>query len=515
MHKLSNSCRTLKIFVELLSNAQTFKLFSFAITLFFIGSLSTKGQTSQKTLTLEEVIDLSRDQSLDALVARHQFLADYWEFRSFKAKYRPKLTLRSEFPQFSRAIKKYQKADGSYTYIEDNVNTTSLNLDMRQNIGYTGGQLFVSSDLQRIDEFGNIRDHNYMSTPISIGYRQPMLFYNEYKWEKKIEPLKFQEAKQKYLEALEEATIHGVHHFFNLLLAQKILEIARTNYANADTLFSISQERFKIGTIAENELMNMKLSLLNAETSMNEAKIDLRAAKIRLRSYLGFNESIAIDLSVPSDLPEISIDVTKAAALAKENNPEIINFERQMLQARQHVAQTKAEKGPNANLFASFGLTQKAEEFANAYQSPQNQQSLRVGLEIPLVDWGLGKGRYRMARSRQEVIKADIERSKKEFEQNVALDVMRFNLQDDQVRVKEQASITAQQRYKITRKRFLVGKVSVLELNDASAQQDQAKRNYIQSLRNYWQDYYEIRRMTLYDFLNQTKLTESFDALHE
>jgi outer membrane protein TolC len=386
---------------------------------------------------------------------------------------------------------------------------------MRQNIGITGGQLFVSSDLQRIDEFGNIRGHSYMSTPIRIGYRQPMLFYNEYKWEKKIEPLKYKEAKKEYLEALEEATIRGVNHFFQLLLAQKNLEIARTNYANADTLFNISRERFKIGTIAENELMNMKMSLLNAKTERNEARVNLQAAKIRLRSYLGFNETVDIELMAPTQVPGLSIEVSKAIELAKENNPEIINYEKQLLQARQDVAQTKAEKGPNANLFASFGLTQKAEEFANAYQSPQNQQSLRLGLEVPLVDWGLGKGRYRMAQSRQEVIRADIERSKREFEQNVALDVMRFNLQDDQVEVKEQANLTAQQRYEITRKRFLVGKVSVLELNDASRQQDQAKRNYIRALRNYWQDYYEIRRMTLYDFIEQTKLSKEFDELHQ
>jgi outer membrane protein TolC len=92
---------------------------------------------------------------------------------------------------------------------------------------------------------------------------------------------------------------------------------------------------------------------------------------------------------------------------------------------------------------------------------------------------------------------------------------MQFNLQDDQVEVKQQANLTAQQRYEITQKRFLVGKVSVLELNDASRQQDEAKRNYIQSLRNFWQDYYQIRRMTLYDFMDRQKLTEEFDQLHE
>jgi outer membrane protein TolC len=138
-----------------------------------------------------------------------------------------------------------------------------------------------------------------------------------------------------------------------------------------------------------------------------------------------------------------------------------------------------------------------------------------VGLELPLLDWGLGEGRYRMAQSREEVIKADIERSVREFEQNVALNVMKFNLQDDQVRVKYEANLTARKRYEITQRRFLVGKVSVLELNDASQKQDEAKRNYIQSLRNYWYDYYTIRRMTLFDFIEGVELGAEFDELVE
>ena len=525
--KPSNSSQTLcRTLVKLLSNSyQTLvkrilcqtpvKLLVFAILLFFSGTFVTKGQQTTKELTLDQVIDLARDQSLGALVAKHRFRASYWEFRSYKARYLPRITLQSDFPQFSRALKKYQNPDGSYSYVEDNVNTSTLDLTMQQNIGLTGGYLRVNTDLQRIDQFGENRAHFYRSSPVSISYHQPNLFYNEYRWEKEIEPLKYQEARKEYLASLEEVTIQAVNYFFDLLLAQKNLEIARANYANADTLYRISQKRYEIGTIAENELMNMKLSYLNAETNRNEARVNLQGARIRLRSFLGFNENVALELTAPSDVPDLTIDASKATELAVENNPQMVNFKKQLLQARQNVAQAKANKGLNADLFARFGLTQQATEFSNVYKNPQNQESITVGMEVPLADWGRAEGRYRMAQSSQEVTKANVEQSKREFRQNVALRVMKFNLQDDQVEVKEQANQTAQQRYDITRKRFLVGKISVLELNDASRQQDESMRNYIQSLRNFWQDYYEIRRMTLYDFMDQQKLTEEFDELHE
>ena len=472
-------------------------------------------QQTVRALKLDEVIRLAREQSLQAIMAKHQFRADYWEFRSYKAKYLPNVTLRSQFPQFRRAIKEYQNPDGSYQYIEDNVNTSSLNLDLTQNIGWTGGRLFVSSDLQRIDEFGDDSRHSYMSTPIRIGYNQPVLFYNEYKWEKKIEPLKYEQARKEYLSNLEEATIRAVNYYFDLILAQRNLEIARSNYANADTLYKISQKRFEIGTIAENELMQMKLSYLNAGADLNETKINLKAAQLRLRSFLGFNENVELHLKAPNHIPEVEIDASRAVDLAEENNPRITDYEKQLLQVKQEVAKAKSEKGPNASLFASFGLTQEAGDFANVYQSPQNQQRLTLGVEIPIVDWGLGKGRYKMAQSRQQMVKTDIKRSRKEFEQNIGLRVMKFNLQDDQVKVKHQAELTAQKRYDITKKRFMVGKVDVLDLNVASNEKDVAKRNYVSSLRNYWLDYFEIRQITLYDFLKDKPLEADFQELRQ
>jgi outer membrane protein TolC len=478
-----------------------------------LSPLSTLAQDIKKEFTLEEVIQLAREQSLQAIVARHQYRADYWEFRSYKAKYLPKVTLRSELPRFRRAIKEYQNPDGSYQYIEENVNTSSLNLDLSQNIGLTGGQLFVSSDLQRIDEFGDNNRHFYMSTPISIGYNQPVLFYNEYKWEKQIEPLKYEKARKQYLSNLEEATINAVNYYFDLMLAQKNLEIARNNYANADTLYTISQKRYQIGTIAENELMQMKLSYLNAGADLNEAKINLKGARIRLRSFLGFNEQVEITLKEPDKIPDIDIEVSRAVDLAEENNPRLMDYEQQLLQAKRDVAKAKSEKGPNASLFASFGLTQEARGFAEVYNNPQNQQRFTLGLEIPLVDWGLGEGRYRMAQSRQDMIKTDIKRSRREFEQNVGLRVMKFNLQDEQVKVKRQAELTAQKRYDITKKRFLVGKVDVLDLNVASNEKDVAKRNYISALRNYWLDYFEIRQITLFNFREDQPLKAEFDEM--
>ena len=486
----------------------------YLIVLFIIIFLPLIGQEKViEELTFDEVIQLAREQSPDAIMAKHQFRANYWEFRTYKADFRPNLSLGTTFPEFNRAIKKYQNPDGTYTYVEDNLNSSSVNLNLRQNVGFTGGQIFATSNLTRLDVFGDDNSISYLSTPISIGYRQPVLFYNEYKWQKKIEPLKYEEAKKKYISSLEDVSLKAVSYFFDLALAQQNLQVAHINYSNADTLYQIATGRYNIGTIAENELMQMELSVLNAGSSMNSALVDLEIRKFRLRSFLGFNEKVNLKLIITKEIPELTVDVDQALEIARTNNPDIIAFERQLIEAERDVAKAKSDKGLQADLFASIGYTQQSDNLADVYINPQDQQSFALGLNIPILDWGLGRGRYKMAQSSQEVIRTTIKQSRNDFVQSVYLNVMQFNLQDDQLLIAAKSDTIAQKRYDMTKQRFLIGKVDVLDLNVSLSEKDVAKTNYISALRKYWSNFYNLRKITLYDFIKDQSLDTDFDEL--
>jgi len=472
---------------------------------------------SQQTilsLTLDEVIELAKEQSPMAIMARHRFRGSYWEYRTHMAKFRPGLTLSSVVPELTRSIEKITLPDGSDDFVERSLMNSSLEVSLMQNIAPTGGSIFMTSALDRIDNFkADENPVSYLSAPVSIGFRQPIKAHNSFRWEKKIEPLKYEEARKTYIQAMETVSQRAVNYFFNLILAQVNLQIAKTNYANNDTLFRIAEGRYNIGTIAENELLQMELAFLNAGTALNEAKIQLEINKFRLRSFLGFNETVDIELIIPRDIPEFDVDVVKALNEAKQNSPEIISLERQLLEADQSVAQAKAERYLTAELFATYGLTQKDYTIPDAYRNFQDQERIRIGLEIPILDWGLRKGQYRMAQSNQEVTRTNVQQSEIDFEQEVMLQVMQFNLQDDQVRIAAKADTIAQSRYEVTKQRFLIGNVDVTDLNIALTEKDAATRNYLSALNNYWSYYFNIRQLTLYDFEKQVSLKEDFESL--
>lgn len=50
-------------------------------------------------------------------------------------------------------------------------------------------------------------------------------------------------------------------------------------------------------------------------------------------------------------------------------------------------------------------------------------------------------------------------------------------------------------------------------MNTAQTEKDQANQTYVSALADFWNDYYSLRRKTLYDFLSHTDINAEFDKL--
>ena len=190
-----------------------------------IAALKVQSQ-DKLILTFDDVIYLAKEQSPMAIMSQHSFRGDYWRFRTYRAGFLPNLTFNATLPDLNRSIERLTLPDGSDAFVERKLINSRLNMELNQNIGFTGGSIFMNTELQRIDIMGNNAQTNYLSNPVSIGFRQPINGYNSFKWEKIIEPLRFEESKKEYLDAMEQVSLRAVNYFFELALAQKNLEIA-------------------------------------------------------------------------------------------------------------------------------------------------------------------------------------------------------------------------------------------------------------------------------------------------
>ncbi|MDR4989010.1 MAG: TolC family protein [Bacteroidales bacterium] len=490
----------------------------YLVVLFFVlvfsGAAAGHESPAARMLTLEEVVAIAREHSPDAMMARHRYRGRYWQYRTFRAGYLPNLRFDATIPNLNRSISPITLPDGSDIFIRRSLATSSGNLSLNQTIGLTGGQLFVRSGLQRIDLIGDDGNKvSYLATPVNIGYSQPIFSYNPYKWERRIEPIRYKEARRQYLESLEEISIRATNIFFDLLLAQINRDINKINLSSNDTLYRIAQGRYELGRIAENDLLQMELNVLNSEATLEQSFIDYEAALFRFRSFLALDDNRPVELLPPDEPHKIRVDVGVALIEARNNRADILTRERQLIEADSQVDQAKAENRFNANLFAVYGLTQSAEELGDAYRNPMDQQQLSVGIQIPILDWGVSKGRVRMAESNRELVSTTVQQALVDFEQEVFLRVMEFNMLDNQLEIARKADVIADKRYEVTRQRFLIGRIDIIELNLALEEKDRAKQRYLAALRNYWRGYYEMRLLTLYDFVNDEPIRVEFERI--
>lgn len=478
---------------------------------------SVLSATAQKAVeySLEDVIKLAQEQSPDAVIAKHQYRKSYWGYRRYKATYLPALNLALTLPDINRSINAIPSQDGTTVYTSQNLQNYSVSLSVDQKIGFTGGEVFLSSGIQRLDNrFADSTVSQYLTNMISIGIRQPLFNYNAYKWERRLEPIKYEEARRVYIETNEKVAITAVDHFFALLLAQVDLDIAKKNYANYDTLYKIAKGRYNLGKIAENDLLQLELNLLKAEASVENSQLNYTNTLFIFKSYLRIKDDQPVKLIPPDHIDYFTVAPDKAISEAKNNTSTGIEFKRRILEAESELNRAKMEGRFDAELFASFGLSQSSLELQNVYKDPLDQEHVTLGISMPLLDWGKAKGNIKMAESGLDLVTTSIEQEKIDFEQSVFVKVMQFNMQKKQLRIAAKSDTVAQKRFEVTQKRYMIGKIDdVLELNNAQIDNDRARMDYYRTLQTYWKNYYELRKMTLYDFQRDMPILINVDDI--
>lgn len=475
------------------------------------------GLTAQDTIaiSLTDAINRSVSNSVDAVVARNQYKSSYWGYRTYKAELLPEVTLNSTLPYYSKSYNQFQNTDGTYTYVSNDYSRIDGGLSISQNIPLTGGILSVESSFERLQQYGEGGSTRYMGIPASVTLEQPIFGFNRVKWLQRIEPVKYKEAQQKLIGDMEEVSNTAIQYYFNLLLGQINMEIAQQNLKNSEKLYTIAEARRKIGQISENDLLQLKVSLLKAESYLTDAQASLNARMFQLRSFLNYGEDLILKPIIPeslaSELPVLSY--AQVIALAKENNSFTRNVQKRMLEANRDVSQAKADRW-NAKLFVSFGMSGQEDTFSRAFNSNnwRNNQIVNLGIKIPILDWGKGKGKVKIAEAERDVENSRIEKEQMDFNQNVFLRVQNFNSQSKQLELAKETDKIAQQRYNTSIEAFVLGKIDVLNLNDSQSSKDEARRNYIEQIYQLWSYYYQIRSLTLYDFISDREISVDYES---
>lgn len=463
-----------------------------------------------RKISLQEAVALARARSVDAEMAANSLRSAYWEYRTYRANLLPEISFSGTIPSYSKRYNSWQNADGAYTFLRDDNLKLSGSLNVEQRVWLTGGTLSLTSSLDFIRQLSGQTGNLYMSVPVALKFTQPLFGVNDVRWNRRIEPVRYREAKATYLMATEEVAMTAIRYYFNLLTACEERENASQNVANAEKMYEAAKVQRQMGRISGNDLLQIELNLINSQSELMEGESSVKSAMFQLRSFLDLPEDEEIAAETPPSGRSGMIGYDNALELALENNPLALNIRRRQLEADYEVAKAKGEMR-QVNLFAQIGFTGTDSNLSGTYRNLRDNQVVEVGVSIPLLDWGKRKGKVETARSRQALTASILRKEKSDFCQNLFVLVERFNNQRSQLEMARRADEIATRRYDSSVETFLIGRLSALDLNDSQANKDSARLKYLNELYLYWYYYYQLRSLTLWDFETQMPLEADFD----
>jgi outer membrane protein TolC len=455
---------------------------------------------AQEPLTLARAIELAQAQSHQARAAEATREAARYRDRAFYSRLLPQISLGGTVPSYNRSIIQVVQPDGSTLFRPQDQTNATMTMTMSQKLPFTGGDFFITSSLARLAVSGENSFSNYSSTPISFGLRQNLRRPNEAAWDRREQPLRWDLSERQYLEAREDISIQTAALFFDAYAARVALNNAIKNSAVNDTLYTLNKGRFEVGRIGENDLLQSELALLRMRTTLDGARLEQDRAFAALRLALNLPPAAPLDIVVVATVPEFEADTARAISEALRNSSRMSDVALQEVQARRRVTDAKLSTGIGATVQASYGYNATGPEASLAYQNLQEARTFSLSLSMPLLQWGAHKETVRAAEAERDRQVSLGQSATEQTVQDAHFAALQLSQARRNLALSAKGDTVATKRFEVALNRYVIGRIPIDNLYLAQNEKDQALNQFVQALRGYWQAYYRLRRLTLFDF---------------
>ena len=475
----------------------------FATALMLCATITATAQTTVR-LDLERTIELATDSSLTADRYRSVFHEAHYAWLSWMASRKLQVELSTTPLQFEQVMtQRYISDTDNDEYRQQKRLLSSANLKAQQAMEPWGGSFYASTGLAYLGNYGDFTQHQFAVTPVRVGYRQELLGYNPYRWNRQTEPMRLTVAQQQMNYSVEQTAAEAVKRFFLLAVTQEQLKMAQEQIQSCDTILAIGNRRFRIASISKAELDILTLQRSLAATTLKGAQLNHQQAVRSLAVWLGMDEYTRLELIIPTVLPRLNVILADAITQASRNNPNYLSMQLKELEAQRDAEQLKRKKGLNASIDASIGLNQVSERFDHAFRRPLVQNQVMVNLTVPISDHGKQRNAWLAAQSKAETATREREEQRRDTELDVTQTVAEVNQRQSMVSDAHRSLQIAEDAYTAMLQRFIRGQANVNDLSLAQQYWQTARINQVTALQDFWNSNFHLRLLTLYDYLKR------------
>jgi len=187
-------------------------------------------------------------------------------------------------------------------------------------------------------------------------------------------------------------------------------------------------------------------------------------------------------------------------AEALRNRAAVSEAALQDVQVRRRVTEAKLASGVGATVSASFGLNATAPEPSLAYQHLLEARQFALAVQLPLVQWGARRDGVQAAERDRERVATTARSTLEQIAHDARFAALQLTQARRTVALLAKADTVGAKRFEVAYNRYVIGRIMLDNLYIAQTEKDQALAQFVQALRGYWEAYYRLRLLTLFDF---------------
>ncbi len=450
------------------------------------------------------------DRAIDLKIALSEASEQEMAFESARLTFRPQLFFSTTAPNLNRSIEARPLPDGSDAFVNRSTMYNGIGLDLTYQIEKTGGILSLTSNLERLDIFATDqfdRKKTYFINPFSIDYTQPLFQFNELKWQKERLGLLYAEFKERYARTREDIILEAIVLFRACYMAQQQSLLAERKLMETDTLKGIKDRLFEIGSTTLTEILRLELDQRNHLRDKLIADLQWTKTQRALLDYVGQDRVHKLILTSPEAFDDLTIPIDDVVQLAVKNRFVTSAQESRMAEHRADLDRASKDKDIEFNLRASLGLNRSSEQFRTLLNPLLDREIFSATIRMPITGWRRYDLREKMAQARIEQEQYRQEKEQLELSRLAIELVTEFELLKQNLDIQESALESAEEILEIVRRQFLSGTASHTDISVSGSEREQATINYYNALLDILERYYQIRRLCMYDFVQDVDLS--------
>lgn len=460
---------------------------------------------AQKIITLEEAVEHVVQHTRRARSIRLSYENSTLRFHNFQKDFLPSISFKIAPFSFNRSFERLQNAsDGSYSYVEDYNGSSSCGMFLRQKISATGGYIEMGTSLYYLREFNSNRN-SFNSRPLYISLSQPLWGGRKsFRLNKAVEFLNFSVATKRLIKSLADCQKETATLYLQAYIARNNVAYSKLMSSASDTILKHAKLELQYGRIAPHEYKQVELQWAEHAYQASLAKSTYEQSMHLLANYLeSDNNFLLADITIKNH-PFIDVDIAYQHALS--NNPQLLENELLLATARKRLYDAKNETRASSSISLNYGINQYAHSISMAYRHPSQQQNAQITLSLPIFNWGMNRNKRRMAENdfQQELINQ--EQSRNDFKLYIYRLSHDCNNAAKHLELALQAYQTAEETYIAMTRQYALARITIADLQETRNTLIEYKKTFDEALKNYVNDYYELRVLTLYDFKKHTDI---------